>query len=232
MMSRLALLGFCCLVGLCLLALPQPSSPAQAKKKGTEELAKARQRLEQLERQLKEKELRIDQLQADLKRTKGDDKQDNQTIQQLRKQLKEKDQQLEQQQADLKKKGAGDDKELDKLRQQVKDLEGVKKAVLVHARIYRLKEGGSEEQAKALVDDVTKTLAKVPGVRGLWVGRPAAPGTPELAPTNYQVGVVVLLDGADALATFLDNPQHQKLAARLQKNWEKPTVYDFQRERE
>lgn len=227
MIGRWTMMGLGCLLILALFGGPRQLANAQGKK--GDDLARARQRIDQLERQLREKEQRLDQLQAQLKRLKGDDKQDDQKILQLQKQLKEKEQRLDQLQAELKKKGTAEDKELNKLRQQVKELEGVKKAVFVHVRHYRLKSGGNEEQVQALADDINKTLGKLVGVRGLWVGRPENPGNLE---PKYHLSVVVLLDGADALAELLGNPQHRKLASRLEKSCDKPTVHDFQSKRE
>lgn len=231
MIGRWTMMGLGCLLILSLFGAPRQLATAQGKK-GSDDLLRARQRIEQLERQLRDKEQRLDLLQAQLKRLKGDDKQDDQKILQLQKQLKEKEQRLDQLQAELKKRGTDEDKEMNKLRQQVKELEGVKKAVFVHVRHYRLKSGGNEEQVQALADDINKTLGKLVGVRGLWVGRPENPGNFEPSQPKYHLSVVVLLDGADALAELLGNPQHRKLASRLEKSCDKPTVHDFQSKRE
>ena len=216
------------LVGVFLISA-RPSSPlhAQAGKMDAEE-KRLRLQIQNLQRELRERELRIDQLQAQLKKSKtapGDAK-----TRQLQQQLQEKDQRITKLEADLKnarpaveaKKDQG--KEVEDLRKQVKDLEPLKKAKHVHAVLLRRKEGTSEDQVKALLESAPRALGKIQGVRGLWVGTPVGG---EAVKKDYDVGLILLFDDGAALRKFLEDPATKKFHEGLEKSWEKPVAYDF-----
>ena len=115
-------------------------------------------------------------------------------------------------------------KEITSLRRQLKDLTALKKAPFVHTIILKLKKD-DDAQVKKVYDEAGKTLAKIDSVRGIWIGKPAANGPPD-----YQIGVVVLLDDADALQKFLDDSLHKQFNDKMAKDWERPVVYDIQRD--
>ena len=52
---------------------------------------------------------------------------------------------------------------------------------------------------KQIQAEAGKTLAKIDGVRGVWIGKPAENGTPELAQRGYHLGIVVLLDDSASM---------------------------------
>ena len=120
-------------------------------------------------------------------------------------------------------------KENSALRKQVRDLQAVKKAPFVHTVILKLKKS-DDDQVKKVQDEAGKTLAKIDGVRSIYVGKTAENGTPELAQKGYQLGVVVLLDDADSLQKFLDDSLHRQFMDKMGDYWERPVVYDFQRD--
>lgn len=119
-------------------------------------------------------------------------------------------------------------KEVVKLRKTVRELEAAKKAPFAHASILKLKKA-DDAQVKAIYDEANKSLAKIAGVRSILVGKPVENGSPT-AQTGYQLGVVILLDDADALQKFLDDPLHKQFNDRMADLWERPIVYDFQRD--
>src|SRR4051794_20929355 len=57
----------------------------------------------------------------------------------------------------------------------------------VHSVVFYLKEGAPKGEAESIIADAHALLAKIPSVKGLWIGRPAEKGTPELAVTDYHV---------------------------------------------
>jgi hypothetical protein len=122
-------------------------------------------------------------------------------------------------------------KENEALRRKIRELEAFKKAPFVHSMILKLKKE-DDEQVKKTLAEADKTLARIPSVRAVWIGKPAESATPDLAQKGYQLGIVVLLDDADALQRFLDDPLHKQFNNKIGEFWERPVVYDFQREDE
>jgi hypothetical protein len=97
----------------------------------------------------------------------------------------------------------------------------------VHAVIFYLKKDAPEGEVEALIRDTHKLLAKIPTVRKLWVGRPAAKSTPKFAVTDYQVGLLVLFDNYEGLQAYLDHDLHTEYITRHGKYWDRVPVYDF-----
>jgi len=95
----------------------------------------------------------------------------------------------------------------------------------VHAVIFYLKKDAPE--VEALIRDTHQMLAKIPSVRKLWVGRPAAKSTPKFAVTDYQVGLLVLFDNYEGLQAYLDHELHTQYISRHGKYWDRVPVYDF-----
>jgi hypothetical protein len=100
-------------------------------------------------------------------------------------------------------------------------------APYVHAVIFYLKKDAPKDEAKALIADAFELLAKIPSVRLIKAGPPAAMSTPKFATTDYQVGLLVLFDNFDGLKTYLDHPLHTKYVEKHEKHLEKVLVYDF-----
>jgi predicted RNase H-like nuclease (RuvC/YqgF family) len=251
-------LGLCVLVvliGVVLLCSHAPTA-AQGKKDDPAktiqmlrlQLKERDQQILKLETQIQKLKLgdikddgKIAQLQQRIKQLEGELKgktpaKGEKTAGQLKKELdaanlsiKEKDQLIASLQQKAPKATAELSKEVESLRKSVKDLEALKKAPFVHAMILKLKKV-DEAQVKIVHDEAMKTLAKIPSVRGVWVGKRAEYGTPELAQTGFQLGVVVLLDDAEALQKFLDDPMHKQFSDRLADLWERPIVYDILRD--
>lgn len=100
-------------------------------------------------------------------------------------------------------------------------------APYVHTVIFYLKKDAPKDTAKAMIDDAFELLAKIPSVRGIKSGLPAAQSTPKFAVTDYQVGLVVLFDNYAGLDTYLKHPMHDKYVEKHMKYIEKALVYDF-----
>lgn len=217
------------LVGVPLiLALPSSPLHAQAGGKMTAEEKRLRQQVQLLQRELREREQRIDQLQAQLKKSKTAP--DNAKIRQLQQQLMERDQRITKLEADLKKgrpiaeAKTDQGKEVEETRKKLKELEALKQAKHVHTVLLRLKAGTPEDQVKALLASVPQALGKVQGVRGLWAGTLAGG---ETAKKDYHVGLILIFDDGTALRKFLDDPATKKFHEGLGKAWDTPVIYDF-----
>jgi TolA-binding protein len=192
------------LAGASLLILLDGSpAQAQASKKGKTGDARLRQTIQKLQAELSERNQRIQQLQAQVNRLNTQLK-TKKTTKQTREQTKE----------------------LQDLRKSVKDLEALKNAQYVHAIILRLKKDAPDREVVSLLTKAPKTLGKIPGVRGVWVGKPASIAS-ESAQTDFQVGVVVLFDDDTAMKRFLNDASQKKFFEGLSKFWEMPTIYDF-----
>lgn len=234
MIRKLWVVSLCGLVGGVLLCGQAPIE-AQAKK---DDLAK---QITQLKKTIADRDQHITKLEGQNQKLKNDldaYKKKNPSAKQLQKDLdranqsiKDRDQLI----ATLQQGAAAATKDLAKqnesLRRRLRDLEVVKKAPFVHSVILKLKKA-DDDQVKTVSDEATKTFAKIDGVRAVWIGKPAENGTPELAQKGYQLGVVVLLDDAESLQKFLDDPLHKQFTDKMGEYWERPVVYDFQRDPE
>jgi Stress responsive A/B Barrel Domain len=101
-------------------------------------------------------------------------------------------------------------------------------APYVHTVVFYLKKDTPPAKVEAMISDCHTILAKIATVRGLWVGRPAAKGTPEKALTDYSVGLTITFDNFDGLKTYLEHPTHLKLVDTYSPFFEKVLVYDFE----
>lgn len=103
------------------------------------------------------------------------------------------------------------------------------KAPYAHVVIFHLKKDAPENAAQAMIEDCHGMLAKIPTVRELRVGRPAAKAT-DVSKKDYHVGLMILFDDYDGLKTYIDHPQHVKFVEKHLKHidGDKLGVYDFQ----
>ena len=225
MFRKLCGVVFCALIGAFLLCSQTPTE-AQGKK---EDLVK---QIQQLKKTIQDRDLQIQKSKTDFdaykKKNPGGTK--------LQKDLDKANQTIKDKDATIATLQQGSPqaikdltKENSALRQRLRDSEAVKKAPFVHSVILKLKTEDAE-QAKTIYEEAGKTLAKIDGVRGVWIGKPAENGTPELAQKGYQIGLVVLLDDADSLQRYLDDPLHKQFTDKMGEYWERPVVYDFQRD--
>jgi len=100
-------------------------------------------------------------------------------------------------------------------------------APYVHAVIFYLKKDAPKDQARAMIADAHEILAKIPSVRMVKAGLPAQQATPKLAVTDYQVGLLIMVDNFDGLKAYLDHPMHLKYVEKHEKHIDKVLVYDF-----
>ena len=111
----------------------------------------------------------------------------------------------------------------------LKTLDNIKKAAYLHATILKLKKS-DDAQVKKVYDQAFKTIAKIDGVRAMWIAKPADDDISEGAQKDYQLGLIVMLDDGDALKSYLDDPLYKKFTDKMGDDWEKPVVYDMMRD--
>ena len=100
-------------------------------------------------------------------------------------------------------------------------------APYVHAVIFYLKKDAPKDAAKEIIADAHAILAKIPSVRMVKAGLPAEKSTPKLAVTDYQVGLLIMVDDFNGLKAYLDHPLHLKYVEKHEKHFDKVLVYDF-----
>lgn len=99
--------------------------------------------------------------------------------------------------------------------------------MFVHVVYFWMKEGTPEAAVRQTVEGCHRFLAKIPGVRHLWAGRPAM--TPrDVVDNSYDVGLCVVLDDDDAAHdVYQKHPLHLEFIAANKEHWKRVQVYDF-----
>lgn len=97
----------------------------------------------------------------------------------------------------------------------------------VHTVIFYLKEDAPKDETEQIIADAHNLLAKIPSVKGLWIGRPAEKATPKLAVTDYHVAWTLLFDDYAGLQEYLDHKLHVQFREKHAKHAERVLVYDF-----
>lgn len=104
---------------------------------------------------------------------------------------------------------------------------GATKAGYVHGVLFYLKKDAPKSAAADLIADCHSLLAKIPTVRSVRAGRPAAKGTPKVGQRDYDVGLLVLFDNDDGLQSYISHKLHDQFLARHGKHIERVVVVDF-----
>jgi len=97
----------------------------------------------------------------------------------------------------------------------------------VHTVIFYVKKDAPKGTLKGMIDDAPTLLGKIPTVKGLRIGPPAAKHTPKVAVTDYDLGLLVLFENYEGLKTYLEHPLHLEYVNRYEKHLDKVLVYDF-----
>jgi hypothetical protein len=104
---------------------------------------------------------------------------------------------------------------------------GKGRAPYVHTVVFYLKEDAPKDEVEQIIADAHGLLAKIPSVKGLWIGRPAEKATPKLAVTDYHVAWTLLFDDYAGLQQYLDHKLHVKFRDKHAKHAERVLIYDF-----
>ena len=114
-----------------------------------------------------------------------------------------------------------------KVRGEDKKPQAASKAPYVHTVIWYLREDAPKKEAEMLIADAHRLLAKIPSVRGLWIGRPAEKSTPELAQTDYQIGMMLMFDDYAGLKQYLEHKLHLEFRKKHAHQAKRIAVFDF-----
>jgi hypothetical protein len=105
--------------------------------------------------------------------------------------------------------------------------QGAARPPYVHTVIFYLKEDAPKDQVENMIADAHRLLARIPAVKGLWIGRPAEKSTPMLAVTDYQVAMLLLFDDYAGLQEYLEHKLHLEFREKHARHAERVPVYDF-----
>jgi len=97
----------------------------------------------------------------------------------------------------------------------------------VHTVVFYLKQDAPEGEVERIIADAHGLLARIPSVKGLWIGRPAEKATPKLAVTDYHVAWTLLFDDYTGLQEYLDHKLHVEFREKHAKHAERVLIYDF-----
>jgi hypothetical protein len=102
-------------------------------------------------------------------------------------------------------------------------------APYAHVVIFRMKEDAPKDAVEKAITDCRELLAKIPSVRSVRAGRPAAKGTPDVPKMQYDFALLVLVEDADGLEAYLKHPLHLKYVEKHGPYFdrEKLQVFDF-----
>jgi hypothetical protein len=103
------------------------------------------------------------------------------------------------------------------------------KGAFVHVVVFTMKKGTSTESIDEVIKDCKKMLGKISAVRHVKAGRPATDATPKLAKKNYDVALLIVVDDAAGLKSYLEDPLHLEFVKKHGKlfEMEKLQVFDF-----
>lgn len=103
-------------------------------------------------------------------------------------------------------------------------------APFAHVVIFRMKKDAPKDAVDKAIADCQELLAKIPAVHSVRAGRPAAKGTPDVPKMEYDFGLLILVEDADGLKSYLEHPLHLKFVEKHGPyfDMEKLQVFDFQ----
>jgi hypothetical protein len=102
-------------------------------------------------------------------------------------------------------------------------------APYVHCVVFRMKKDAAKDAVESAIADCHKLLAKIPSVRSVRAGRPAAKATPDVPKMQYDFALLVLVDDAEGLEAYLKHPLHLQFVEKHGPAFdaEKLQVFDF-----
>lgn len=102
-------------------------------------------------------------------------------------------------------------------------------APFAHVVIFRMKQDAPKDATEKAIADCHELLSKIPSVRSVRAGRPAARGTSDVPKMEYDFALLVLVEDADGLQAYLKHPLHLKFVEKhgLHFDREKLQVFDF-----
>jgi hypothetical protein len=106
---------------------------------------------------------------------------------------------------------------------------GGTRGAYAHVVVFTMKKGAPKGAVADAIADCHKLLAKIDAVRGVRAGRPSKEATPKLARTDYDFALLILVDDAAGLKSYLEDPLHLQFVEKHGKHFdtEKLLIFDF-----
>lgn len=96
--------------------------------------------------------------------------------------------------------------------------------MFVHAVYFWLKPELQPAQIRQF-EELAQAMAKIPGVRHLWVGKPAATNRPVIE-RSYSYALIVVFDDAAAEEGYQKHPIHDTFREKCGSFWSKVQIFD------
>lgn len=96
--------------------------------------------------------------------------------------------------------------------------------MFVHAVYFWLKPETTPAQHAQFLE-LANAMAKIPSVKHLWVGKPAATNRPVIE-RSYSYALTVVLDDAAAEEAYQKDPIHDAFREKCGSFWNKVVIYD------
>jgi hypothetical protein len=96
--------------------------------------------------------------------------------------------------------------------------------MFVHSVYFWLKPGLAPEQTRHF-EELGRAMAAIPGVRHLWLGKPA-PTDRAVIDRSYSYGLTVIFDDAAAEDVYQKHPIHDAFREQCGSFWTKVVIYD------
>lgn len=99
------------------------------------------------------------------------------------------------------------------------------KKQLAHHVFFWLKNADSKQDLATLIEGL-KTLEKIPSVRGLHIGIPAATEQRDVVDASYSASELIFFDDVAGQDIYQTHPIHQAFVKNCSHLWKKVVVYD------
>ena len=99
--------------------------------------------------------------------------------------------------------------------------------MFTHVVRFWVKPETSETEKSSLLTDCTELLSKIPGIKFISAGVPAA-SEREVVDTSYDVGMCIVFDTSAQHDVYQTHPIHLKFISRNKALWKRVRVVDFE----
>jgi hypothetical protein len=99
----------------------------------------------------------------------------------------------------------------------------------VHVVLFTLKKDAPAGAIDEVIADCHKMLGKIEAVRSVKAGRPSKDVAEKVVKTDYDVGLLVLVDDSKGIKAYLEDPLHVAFVKKHGKHFDmkKLRVFDF-----
>jgi hypothetical protein len=100
--------------------------------------------------------------------------------------------------------------------------------MLIHSVYFWLKPTAPAGEREKLARSCVELLGKIPTVKQIWAGPPAATPKREIIDDSYAVGLTVILDDMPAHDVYQEHPLHLQFIAKHKEHWARVQIFDHQ----